>query len=426
MSRAVLSSPYEILTLTKTGRPPVRLEGRTTSFDYYESLLSPYVTANLTFIDSGNSVEANKKYDPQERLTNIFNGLPITGGEKLAVKIASKYGTIDFTKNPLRVSTPISPTEDSNRKVVMLNLVSDLAFKDKEATIFPTYTGKISDSVEKIIKTYFQLPKDKIFISKTKNSYSFQSNSRSPFDILCSLARKSVPEQGKPGYFCYETKEGLNYKSIDDLVKQSSAYTYFRTDVMRSDPQTDENDFKIASHSIDQNHNVLNALERGAYVSRNIFFDPDNLKYDEVIFKLSQKKLTNSLGKKEVDIPTENSFTRTHSHILDIGTLDSKVDGGLNNSPKVWQAESTMRYNLLFTQIVDITVPCNADLRAGDVVSCEFESVSQSGKELGSIDSTQSGNYLILNLCHHFDPKRSFSRLILVRDTYGLYTKKGV
>lgn len=425
-SAAALSSKYEILNIIKDGRPVVPLGGKTLQVNYYESLLSPYVTANITFIDTGNSVLSNSNYDPQERLTNIYNGLPITGGEKLSLKISSKYGGIDFTKNPLRVNVPQSPIEQSNRKLVMLNLVSDLAVKDKEATMYPTFNGKISDTVNTIIKSYFGLSDDKIQISPTINPYYFQSNSCTPFEILCSLAKKSVPEQGKPGYFCYETKKGLNYKSIDDLIKQQPKYTYFRTDALKSGVGTNENDFKISYMSIEKNQNVINALENGVYVSRNIFFDVRNLKYKELIYRLSQKKLTSSLGKLEVDIPTENSFTITHSHILDIGTLLPTVGQGtqndINNSPEIWQAEGTMRYNLLFTQVINMIVPCNADLEAGDVIECKFESVSGSNKNLGSSDATQSGNYLILNLCHHFDPTRSYTSLTLVRDTYGLYT----
>lgn len=45
-------------------------------------------------------------------------------------------------------------------------------------------------------------------------------------------------------------------------------------------------------------------------------------------------------------------------------------------------------------------------------------------KELGSFDLNQSGKYIILNLCHHFDPQRSFTSLTLVRDSFGIYTNK--
>ena len=39
-------------------------------------------------------------------------------------------------------------------------------------------------------------------------------------------------------------------------------------------------------------------------------------------------------------------------------------------------------------------------------------------------DEQQSGKYLILHLCHHFDTLRSFTSLTLVRDSYGVRRSK--
>ena len=83
-----------------------------------------------------------------------------------------------------------------------------------------------------------------------------------------------------------------------------------------------------------------------------------------------------------------------------------------------------MRYNSLFSQIIQIQVPCNLSLVAGDTINCEFEMVTQDEKSQGSLDPSTSGKYLILNLCHHFDPLRSYTSMTLVRDSYGLHTNK--
>ena len=76
----------------------------------------------------------------------------------------------------------------------------------------------------------------------------------------------------------------------------------------------------------------------------------------------------------------------------------------------------------LHSQIMEIQVPCNLKLRAGNIIKVEFE--RQGDKAMGGVDQQQSGKYLILHLCHHFDTKRSFTSMTLARDTYGLYTGK--
>ena len=82
-----------------------------------------------------------------------------------------------------------------------------------------------------------------------------------------------------------------------------------------------------------------------------------------------------------------------------------------------------MRYNLLHSIILRIQVPCNTELRAGDVITLEIES-QQEDKVESPTDEQQSGNYLIMHLCHHFDTTRSFTSLTLVRDSYGIRRTK--
>ena len=76
-----------------------------------------------------------------------------------------------------------------------------------------------------------------------------------------------------------------------------------------------------------------------------------------------------------------------------------------------------LRYNLLLTQLLSITVPCNTDLRAGDIITCQFPKVSRQDSE--RFDEETSGKYIIKELCHHFDPDRSFTSMKLVRDSFG-------
>lgn len=423
MANASSPSIYEIMTIDKDGKT-VDLRPATVKFSYYESLLSPNITASMSFVDTGGSIKADSKYDPQERITTVYNGLPITGAEKIKFKIQSKLGTLDFTTNPLLVNGASPPGADQGtRQIVTLDLVSESAIKNQEATVFAKYRGNIGNTVKKILSDYLEVSSDKVDVDEVKNSYNFIGNSRNPFEIICSLGPKTIPSEGLSGFFFYETQDGFKYKAIDKLISTAPKSVYYRNDGLESSIDNDSNDYKMASVSIQKNQNVVNALKSGVYLSRNLFFDPRTLEYDEIITELSKDGLKSSLG-KDVIIPTENSFTRTHYHIVDIGTLEKTAAGEYNNDPREYQATSSTRYNLLFTQIISITVPCNPNLRAGDVIRCEFEMITQGSKEQGYADPTQSGNYLILNLCHDFTPKRSFTSLTLVRDTYGLYTSK--
>ena len=52
----------------------------------------------MSFIDTGNAIESNRKTDRQERTGSIYNSLPITGEEQIKFKITNQLGLSDFIK----------------------------------------------------------------------------------------------------------------------------------------------------------------------------------------------------------------------------------------------------------------------------------------------------------------------------------------
>ena len=76
-----------------------------------------------------------------------------------------------------------------------------------------------------------------------------------------------------------------------------------------------------------------------------------------------------------------------------------------------------MRYNTVFTQILNMTVPLNSNLVAGDVIKCSFPKVSE--KDKSQVDDEQSGLYMIKELCHYYSTEHSYTSMKLVRDTFG-------
>ena len=78
-----------------------------------------------------------------------------------------------------------------------------------------------------------------------------------------------------------------------------------------------------------------------------------------------------------------------------------------------------MRYNLLFSQILKVKVPCNPNLRAGDCIELDLNILTASDPIQGINDPVMSGKYLIVDLTHNYDSKESDTSMTVVRDTYG-------
>ena len=427
MANPSSASKYQLFTITKNNKT-FPLQSKVVRFDYYESLLSPNITATMIFVDSGlvekgdELVKYGKEYDKQERPGTLYNSLPIVGdgSEEIKFKVSSALGTLDFSKTPLYVNGASNPDQSSTRESVILNLVSKSAIINQETFVKKNYSKSTNNtqSVKLITKNILKI--DKLIADDTSNKYPFIGNNKSPFDVICTLASKSAPVSGSPGFFFYETKDGHNFRAIDDLISQTPVAIYFRNDVNKSSVSDNSNDFKILSFSINKNQNLINALKSGVYSSRKIVFNPKTFKLEEKQFNIGNLK--KSLGKKEVPTPQDKKHTRILFDVKDVGCLSPKVEESNEGDVSSYQGEVQMRYNLLFTQVAKIQVPCNPNLKAGDIIKCNLEIITPGEKEQGSVDPVESGNYMILDLCHHYDPERSFTAMTLVRDTYGLYT----
>ena len=302
---------------------------------------------------------------------------------------------------------------------------------------FPT-SQNISQSVEDIITEY--LKSDKIGeIDKTQNKYGFIGNLKKPFSIITWLASKSVAYNGPgkdstAGFLFYETQDGFNFKSIDNLIKQEpfvEDYTYTPNVVKFDDPTKD---FKIIKYTVDRNEDLLGKLQRGAYSSERYYINPVSFKPDIRHFKSSDymgDDGINNLGDEKITLPTideDRSLgdlpTRIFVGMLDVGTIEqTTTDKGWNDpternaDPAKTQAQTMMRYNQLMSQIVEITIPLNTNLTAGGIIRCVFPSIDRAKKKTSDLQS--SGLYMIRELAHYFDNKGSYTKLKIVRDSSG-------
>lgn len=383
------------------------------SFEYYEDLLSPTVTAKVTF------VIVDVKGMPE--------GFDIYGGEKVDILISSIASnnklTLNDGKRTLYVKS-VSADKKSNMSTYSVELVSRETLTNETTRVVKRYDGKVSENA----KDVFGLLKSQktLSIETTVNKYSFIGNTRRPFDVLMSLLPKSVPSGtkgfGTAGYLFFENQDGYHYKSIDKLISQKSSFTYVQTELSKEyDPGSK---FRILSSNVSKNNDILNSLRMGMYSNFTFFYDLYKNQVSVVQYKLSEKFSSMPTSAQTSNYPKlpegiENYPSRQLLRTLDVGNLT--IDGtpeSDENLPK-YQAEAAVRYNLLFSQILNIVIPCNLDLRAGQVIDCRLpESTAiPTNKKL---ESQQSGNYLIANLCHKFQGNQNYTLLSLIRDSYEL------
>ena len=440
---AIDKSLYEKFIIESVdGEKTADISSGVVSFNYYENLFSPMITAKVIVVNTGNTIRGK-----DGKMESLYNGFPLRGGERVVIKISGNSKTnkgLDFSENPskyLYVGSITNVIIQSGKETFTLNLVSREAITNETVRVgkrFPS-SQKISDSVDDICKNY--LSSEKLYdVDETQNPYGFIGNMKKPFTLMTWLASKSVPasaskEDSTAGYFFFETQKGFRFKSIDQLIDQEpfkEKYVYTPGVV---DYKGKDNDFKILEYSTSKNQNLLENLERGAYCSHRKYLNPLTFEYTpapQTIFKLDDYsgKIKNLGGDIDVTLPSLSDKdnrtlasvpSRYITGILDIGTIENDVSTDENADPTKIHSQAMMRYNILFTQLLVMTVPLNTNLVAGDVIDCVFPRLD--GEQRKEIDRHQSGLYMIKEVVHYFDATGSYTKLKLVRDTFGVRDK---
>lgn len=390
------------------------------SFSFYENVLSPGVTARISFA----IIDITKS-----------SGLELYGGEELLGSI----NVPDFQGGEINFSTPgkglrirtIQSLKESTKSVYNLELTSYETLMNEIVRVPNRFDGNVGVSAEKIFR---QLKSNKTIVTeKSSNNYSFVGNNKRPFDLLNFLCPKAVaPDKKSPGYFFFETQDGFVFKSINTLLKGgTNVPIYTQEDVTNANRVA--NKYRILNSYIEKNNDVLNSLRLGMYANKSLFYNLYTNEPKFVDFQLKQKyngEIVTSSGNLTDTYPPlpgnmQDFPSRYFVRTLDVGALDKtgklSKDSLYPDLPK-YQAEAVVRYNLLFSQILKITIPCNPSLRAGQIIECRIpETASQMQNK--NYESISSGRYMITALHHAFSGKDCYTALELVKDSYDIKTQ---
>ena len=184
-----------------------------------------------------------------------------------------------------------------------------------------------------------------------------------------------------------------------------------------------ETDLRIIESNLNQSNDMGINARMGMYSNKTIYIDLENETYEETDFNISELNPEKPL--KVIDTLKEKP-TRLMFRILDQGALQKgskKEEVEKRNELAVYQNKSYIRNNLLFSQSLNISVPINPELRAGQMIEVQFPLAKLSSRgtenEYGrDKDNDISGKYLISELRHVIGDGKSSTQLNLIRDTF--------
>ena len=392
-----LKEPYEL----GLGNPII---------DYYESIESPSISMTVTFID----------------IDQVIGREGITGGEYIDLTV--KDGDVDefkitSKKQKLILNSVRNMITETNKQVATLEFVSVESIINETARVNKKYTGNVSETVSKLLTNGEGSDKKGIQSSKelekddALNSYSFVGNLKRPFDTIQWLCPKTQSSSKDFGFLFYETLDGYVFKSIKSLLEQEPI-TYTQTD-----KPGDQGFFKILQNNLNQTNDIGMNMRMGMYANRTLYIDIENQTFEEVDFKISQldlKKPPKLLDGIE-DFPTRLMLRVNDFGVAQKGAKKDEVQP--LSELAVYQNKSYVRNNLLFSQSINISIPLNTTLRAGDVINIRLPvKKDDEGSKTDSYGSERtndpSGKYLVSELRHLIGGGSAETQLKLIRDVF--------
>jgi hypothetical protein len=423
---------------SKNNAQSVDMSAGTVNLSYYESVLTNNISATATIVETG--FQANTE-GVAINAPGVIDGLPIRGGEQTILEFTDNQpqpnklsfkGDTSFYVNRVRNIDP-----GQQKDTYFIDFVPKEFVSNEQTRVVKRYDGQVSDSVGNILKNVLKIDNSRIEVDQTERKYNFIGNDRKPFYVCTWLASKSIPKVDETksigaaaGYFFYQTADGFKFKALDNLLDQKRGYKKYSYTGAPGVPEG--YDGTIKKYNIERDIDLQQNLTLGTYSNSSIFFDFYAMKYERKDYNIDEQEDGIKIAATDIRYVSDEFRTapsRLMSHILDVGSLPSgrsseeQLKEWKNNptnptfDAKNTMVQSIMRYNQLFTIKVNVIIPGNFSLRAGDLIYCEFPKLE--GNNVSEVNPQSGGIYMIASLCHRITPSDCFTSLSLVRDSYG-------
>lgn len=414
------------------GKPQtVDLKSVTLEFNVFESLHSPFLSADLTIVDSLS-------------LTSIF---PIVGQE--FVEIEFKTPSKSVLKNvavKFRVASIENYQKSKNRTAMyLIHLVSEEYFTNIQTRIMRSFRQKtISDMVGSIATDFLKTQKQ-VNKSPTDGERTIVIPNMKPVRALKWLCDEAKSTTYKSSNFIwYEGIEGFNFVTIDELISKRRAaidsYYVIPKDWQKEgeSPRSQSSGpsggasrqsskpfemTKVNSFTFESLFNNDRVLARGGWENTASFIDPvfttyyNNRTYDYLSDFNDLKQITS--GSPGHLISTERNHLIRDKQSVENYFMTNTAGSGVDRDQKPdFYPLMVGSLGLLEDIVVNVSIPGDTDRRAGDIIKINFPEYGGTDDILGELNRYISGNYLVSAVRHIYNDSGYQCVMQCVKNTY--------
>ncbi len=407
----------------------VDIRGGVPVLEYRESVLSPYITIDLSIIDAGTAIQAK---DGSRGTIGLLESIKLQADEKFKMILEDQYGNkIDLSEDTdLKVGKTAFASTNNRQSTVVIRVVSKEAYDNTllENRMVDSYLGKGDVIIKEALKSL--KTEKELFADTTQNDIQFNGDKMRPFDMCLEVQKVSIPVGIKSaGFLFWETSKGYNFRSLDKMFDQTgkTIKKFVETGFASQNVLPGYNG-KILKSSFLRINDTLKQFEDGAYNIELDLFNPFNETLVRQSLESTEETYNNDSTLAGNNTPVlsdgyRNKATNSIHATKDVGQKIIPGGGLADIDATSFDIVSTSRqshqnYRQKFSISLNIVIDADLSLSAGDLVFCKFPETSQKPTVTGS--TKDSGIYMIADLCHYSTPTQAFTGLNLVRDSYGV------
>lgn len=390
----------------------------------HESIFTPYITADVSFIDGANFLES----------------LNLSGNEEFEIEIVG-YGNDVPLKHSLRVieCTSVLPNSTLRSKIFNLRLSSKEVLIDSASTVAKSYSTGTKEIINDILRGFLSTNKT-IFVEDTKDPPVLVIPYMSPLQAVDYVRQRSVSSKYKSSSFLFfETNGQYIFTTVEGLAERNvgTAERFFQRESISRNVKgnqgtiTDLEAYRLfTNYTVSTPFNISNYFKRGGLQSTISQFDFTTKKYKSRLFQNTPGAGTFSdfAAGSNPDITSnlfgEYSRYQNKPYIIPFALYkdsNNKVDNFVYDT-----LAERLCYSSIFTQKrVYIDIPGNTKIGAGSMVTLEVPRYSAIGSKK-SDNEVESGNYMVASVRHSIknaDTAKYDTHLELLRYGKGVFDK---
>lgn len=411
----------------------------------YESLSSDHMRADILLADA----------------LALTTRMPIIGEEILQLKVRTPNTTdavnnkwIEVTMAVVRMDR-LDPTNIRAGRY-QLTAISAAGLANLPQIIAKSFgPAKITDMVRQICQQYLGVSGDKLGVEESEGLHKFAIPYKSPFQAIHFLAREAKVRAGKASdYIFYEDHERLNFRTLQSLLIQPPAITYYVTEQSLPSPGgsggtatppssggtidprfPDKNPVEwryVSNLSIKQGFDVEKGILGGLYDNTVWTIDPVQQKFKPVYvdhkrgfmlydqhFPLFNQTFERRPNKLHSPVAPMMKFKGT-SHIRYLITNKEQNERKLQITHRArpdalpLNVSSMQQANFI---VAELTIPGDSNRKCGDVIHFDLHEFGATDDVVGQINKYISGGWLITAVRHKMTFNGYFSTHLEVAKT---------